>query len=424
MLFSACQEVLQRQRASEPTVATWSVEALDSLSEPLFTQLVRNPLYTNAYGFAANDLVTYDDSIYAARISAIPSAVPLFFDEDVRSYIELYARRKKDLMERMIGKSAWYYPMIEPVLIAEQLPTVLKHLTMVESAMYLKAASHKSAVGLWQIRPATGVSLGLEVSPHIDQRRDPVASSRAAAIYLGELYKRYEDWYLAVAAYNYGIGNINKAIARATTAGLKRPVTFFELRKYLPAETRNYIPAFVAVVYLYHYQQEHNLRPAYFNLPFSALDTVYVASPSSLAQVSQTYDVGVDVLNFLNPALIRGALPLREEPYPVALPGNQVVANNHYRVVSPIINDSLRVRQAAQVVRRPNRVVPNPERMVPLVHRIEQGNTLAGIAREYGCTVDDLVQWNSLYESIIWSGDDLIVYVPRSAVAGEALVRR
>lgn len=268
-------------------------EALDSLSDPLFSQLVRDSLYVNAYGFAANDLVTYDDSVYARRIGAIASAVPLYYDEDVRNYINLYAQRKKDLTERMIGKSAWYYPMIEPVLTAEQLPDVLKHLTMVESAMYLKAASHKSAVGLWQIRPATGRALGLEVSPQVDQRRDPVALSRAATVYLKELYERYGDWYLAVAAYNYGIGNVNKAIARATADERKALGFFFELRPYLPAETRSYVPAFVAVVYLYHYQQEHNLRPAYFDLPFREVDTAYVSAPFSLKQASETYRTGV-----------------------------------------------------------------------------------------------------------------------------------
>lgn len=422
--LSACQEALRHQTVAEPPVIGWSTEALDSLSDPLFTQLVRDPRYVNAYGFTANDLVTYDDSIYAQRICAIESAVPLFYNEDVRNYIDLYAQRKKDLTERMIGKSTWYYPMIEPVLTAEQMPDVLKHLTMVESAMHLKAASHKSAVGLWQIRPATGRSLGLEVSPQVDQRRDPVASSRAAVVYLKKLYQRYGDWYLAVAAYNYGIGNVNKAIARATAAQGKSPTTFFELRPYLPAETRSYVPAFVAVVYLYHYQQEHNLRPAYFDLPFRGVDTAYVSAPFSLEQASETYRVGVEALNFLNPALVRGVVPLQPTAYPLAIPARSLAAIPPSPPFWAAPIDSAQVRQVAQVIRRPERVVPNPERMVAMVHFIERGNTLAGIAQEYGCTVSDLVQWNSLYDANIWSGDELIIYVPRLTPEEGTIVRR
>ncbi len=421
--LSACQEGLRRQTVTDPPVVGWSSEVLDSLSDPLFTQLVRDDRYVNAYGFTANDLVTYNDSIYAQRICAIASGVPLFYDEDVRSYIDLYAQRKKDLTERMIGKSAWYYPMIEPVLTAEQIPDVLKHLTMVESAMHLKAASAKSAVGLWQIRPATGVSLGLEVSSQVDQRRDPVASSRAAVAYLKELYERYGDWYLAVAAYNYGIGNINKAIARATAAEKKTPLTFFDLRKYLPAETRSYVPAFVAVVYLYHYQHEHNLRPAYFNLPFRSVDTTHVAVPFSLAEASDTYEVGIDALNFLNPALLRGVVPLHATTYPLAIPSNNMAMPPS--LPTPVVlSDSVLVRQTAQVISRPTRVVPNPERMAPMVHFIERGNSLASIAQQYDCTISDLVQWNSLYDLTIWSGDELIVYVPRVALDSVTLVRR
>ncbi len=429
---------MRHQTGTEPPVVGWSTEALDSLADPLFTQLVRDERYVNAYGFTANDLVTYDDSVYAQRICAIESAIPLFYDENVRNYINLYAQRKKDLTERMIGKSAWYYPMIEPVLTAEQMPDVLKHLTMVESAMHLKAASAKSAVGLWQIRPATGVSLGLEVSSQVDQRRDPVASSRAAVVYLKKLYQRYGDWYLAIAAYNYGIGNVNKAIARATAAEQKAPASFSELRPYLPTETRSYVPAFVAVVYLYHYQQEHNLRPAYFDLPFRAVDTAYVTAPFSLGQASETYRAGVDELNFLNPALVRGVVPLQPTVYPLAVPAMDIAPmdiapmdiaekNTTARRYAPSLAalvDSAQVRQLARVVRRPDRVVPNPERMEPIVHFIERGNTLAGIAQQYGCTVDDLVHWNSLYDATIWSGDELIVYVPRLVPEKGTVVRR
>jgi membrane-bound lytic murein transglycosylase D len=425
LFFTAgCQDALRRQRAVDVPPVGWPTEVLDSLSNPLFTQLVRDAQYTNDYGFTANDLVTYHDSVYAQRICRIASGVPLYYNKEVRNYIDLYAQRKKDLTERMLGKSAWYYPLIEPVLAAQQVPDVLKHLTMVESAMHLKAASPKSAVGLWQIRPATGRSLGLEISQQIDQRRDPVLSSRAAAAYLSELYERYGDWYLAIAAYNYGIGNIKKAMNRAAAATGEVPTTFLALCPYLPAETRSYVPAFVAVVYLYHYQHEHNLRPAYFGLPFQRVDTAYVLPPLSLAQAGDTYRAGVDELYFLNPALVQGVIPVQSLAYPLAVP----IKDRAKPPVSPLPvakpADSALVRQLARVVHRPTRVVPNPERMTPVVHAIQKGNSLAEIAEQYDCTVGDLMRWNSLYDATIWAGDELTVYVPRLTPEAGTVVRR
>lgn len=424
LFLTCCQDALRRQRVADVPAVGWPTEVLDSLSDSLFTQLERDAQYTNDYGFTANDLVTYHDSVYAQRICSIASGVPLYYDKDVRNYIDLYAQRKKDLTERMLGKSAWYYPLIEPVLAAQQVPDVLKHLTMVESAMHLKAASPKSAVGLWQIRPATGRSLGLEISPQIDQRRDPVLSSRAAAAYLGELYERYGDWYLAIAAYNYGIGNVKKATDRATAAGDEVPTSFSALRAYLPTETRSYVPAFVAVVYLYHYQQEHNLRPAYFKLPFQRVDTAYVSAPLSLAQASDTYQAGVDELYFLNPALVRGVVPSQPLAYPLAVPLKSKTASPVLPLPPVRFSDSVRVRQLARVVHRPTRVIPNPERMMPVVHAIQKGSSLAEIAQQYECTVSDLMQWNRLYDATIWAGDELTVYVPRLTPDAGTVVRR
>lgn len=424
LFTSACQDALRRQSIADVSGVGWPTEVLDSLSEPLFTQLVRNPRYTNSYGFTANDLVTYHDSVYAQRLCNITSGVPLYYDQDVRNYIDLYAQRKKDLMERMLGKSVWYYPLIEPVLTAQQVPDMLKHLTMVESAMHLKAASPKSAVGLWQIRPATGRSLGLEISPQIDQRRDPVQSSQAAALYLKKLYERYGDWYLAIAAYNYGIGNIKKAMNRAAAAEGAVPTTFHALRPYLPAETRSYVPAFVAVVYLYHYQQEHNLRPAYFKLPFQRVDTAYVSPPLSLAQASGTYRVGVDELYFLNPALVQGVVPIQSLAYPLAVPIKDSTNSPVLPLTAAVPTDSTLVRQLARVIHRPTRVVPNPERMTPVVHAIKKGSSLVEIARQYDCSVNDLMQWNSLYDATIWAGDELTVYVPRLTPEAGTVVRR
>ena len=425
VLTASCQEVLHTNFSAEEESGMTPADYLDSLADPLFSNLVRDTLFENPYGFTPNDIVTYSDTVYAERICEIPSAIPLIYDEDVQSYINLYAMRKKDLTERMIGKSAWYYPVIEKILAEEQMPDVLKHLTMIESAMQIKAASHKSAVGLWQIRPATGASLGLEVSSWVDQRRDPWHATRAAILYLKELYHRYGDWYLAIAAYNYGIGNMNKAFARAAEEEKEIPQDFWGMRKYLPLETRSYIPAFVAVVYLYNFQQEHNIRPASFSLPFNRVDSMRVKAPSSFQEISETTGVGIDILHFLNPSYLQGVLPDQEKDYLLALPTDYRPQRVPYRpALSQARVDSSCIRQTAQIIRRPVRVVPNPEKMVALAHYIDRGNTLASIAQQYGCTVDDLINWNSLYESTIRYGDELTVYVPRPEYEEATLVQR
>lgn len=424
-LASSCQEALHNQASAEQEPGVLPIRYLDSLADPLFSDLIRDSLFENAYGFGPNEIVTYSDSVYAARVCEIPSAIPLEYDDAVQDYINLYAMRKKDLTERMIGKSAWYYPAIEKILAEEQMPDVLKHLTMIESAMQSKAASHKSAVGLWQIRPATGISLGLEVSPWVDQRRDPLLATRAAILYLKELYYRYGDWYLAIAAYNYGIGNMNRAFARAQEEEATVPSSFWELRKYLPAETQSYIPAFVAVVYLYNFQQEHNIRPACFNLPFEKVDTLHVAPPSSLEAVSETTGVGLDVLHFLNPSFPQGLLPERDQDYQLALPTDYRPQRTMYRPLATCPRvDSTLIRQTAHIIHRPTRVVPDPDEMVPLAHHIDKGHTLASIAQQYGCSVDDLIGWNSLYESTIRYGEELTVYVPRQGYEEATLARR
>ena len=397
--------------APAPDAPASLVTYLDSLSAPLFSSLVRDTAFQNIYRFAPNEIVTYADTVYERRIGEIPSQIPLVYNELVQDYIDLYAMRKKDLTERMIGKSAWYYPMVEQVLREEQVPDILKHLTMVESAMYLKASSPKAATGLWQIRPATGRELGLEITPWIDQRRDPYASTRAAAVYLKELYQRYGDWFMAIAAYNYGIGNMSKAMAAAPNAK-----DFWELSPFLPSETRSYVPAFIAVVYLYHHQQEHNIRPAYFNLPFRKVDTLQVSPPSSLQQLSFASGTSLGVLNFLNPSFLQGTLPEGKAAYPVVMP-QYLTRPRRYAppCPPPAVSNTGAIRQIAQVIRKPYRVVPHPKKMSPLTHRIQPGNSLASIAQEYNCTVEDIIQWNGLYETTIRSGDALIVYVPRGS---------
>ncbi len=424
VLTTACQEHLPREHSLFSEKVGAPSTYLDSLADPLFSRLVRDSLLENPYGFTANEIITYADTVYAARICDISSALPLVYDEDVQDYINLYAMRKKDLTERMIGKSAWYYPVIERMLADEQMPDALKHLVMVESAMNAKAVSYKSAVGLWQIRPATGRELGLEVSDWVDERRDPFASSRAAISYLKSLHERYQDWYLAIAAYNYGIGNMSKAMARAQANEARVPQDFWELRKYLPKETRSYIPAFIAVVYLYHHQQEHNLRPAYFQLPFRQVDTLLVQAPTTFDEISEATGVSHDILNFLNPSFVRGVLP-QDEQYALALPANKPARwVTHNQPMPPARIDSSYTWEVAQIIRRPLRVVPNPEKMISLVHLIESGHTLGSIAEQYNCTVDDLVKWNSLYEPIIRSGDELTVYVPRQQFGEATFVRR
>ena len=224
------------------------------------------------------------DSVVEQRLNDINSYIPLDYNDKTKAFIKMYTRHKRELVPYLLGLSEYYFPMFEAELDKQGMPLELKYVPVIESALKPRAVSRAGAVGLWQFMYGTAKMNGLTITSYIDERRDPLQSSKAATKYLKDLYGMFGDWQLAIAAYNCGPGNVNKAIRRS---GGK--TNFWEIYNYLPRETRGYVPAFIAAVYVFHYHEEHNIGIAELELP-RLVDTVMLSDKVHLADVAEELD--------------------------------------------------------------------------------------------------------------------------------------
>ena len=257
---------------------------------------------------------SYPDEVYIERLHKMPTVMEMPHNGIVQQFIDRYTGRLRYSVSYMLGASNFYMPIFEEALEAYQLPLELKYLPIIESALTPKAVSRVGATGLWQFMLATGKHYGLEVNSLVDERRDPVKSSYAAAQYLRDLYKIFGDWTLVIAAYNCGPGNINKAIHRA--GGEK---DYWKLYPYLPAETRGYVPAFIAANYVMNYYCEHNICPMTSKLP-EQTDTVVVNNDVHLKQIAEVMNLDLEMLRALNPEFRHDIVPGKTKPYAIRMP--------------------------------------------------------------------------------------------------------
>ena len=255
---------------------------------------------------------------YIDRLSRIPTVMEMAYNEVVQKFIDRYSGRLRHSISYMLGASNFYIPIFEEALEAYQLPLELKYLPIIESALNPKAVSRVGATGLWQFMITTGKQYGLQVNSLLDERRDPVKASYAAARYLRDLYKVFGDWNLVIAAYNCGPENINKAIHRSN--GEK---DYWQIYPYLPKETRGYVPAFIAANYMMTYYSQHNICPMSTRLP-AKTDTVMVSRNLHLEQVAEVVGINIDLLRSLNPMYRRDVVPGLTQPCPLRLPQTEV----------------------------------------------------------------------------------------------------
>lgn len=256
---------------------------------------------------------------YIRRLKAIPTTIELPYNQVVRAHIDRYTKKGRTLVEQMLGMSLYYMPIFEEALEREQLPQELKYIPIIESAMNPEATSPAGAAGLWQFMTATGKSLGLEVNTLVDERRDPYLSSDRAAKFFKQLYEVYGDWSLAIAAYNCGPGNVNKAIVRSGNDH----ADFWAIYNYLPKETRGYVPAFIAATYVMNYYDRHNISPAKARKPLIT-DTVTVNRRVHFNQIASVLNIPIEELRVLNPQYRRDIIPGDVHPYRLILPSQQV----------------------------------------------------------------------------------------------------
>ncbi len=329
------------------------------------------------------------DSVYAARLRMMISPIQMPYNDIIKKYIVTYTNSRRSTMGRILGLSQYYFPMIEQELHNAGLPLELRMLPVIESALCPTAVSRAGATGLWQFMYNTGKTYGLEISSYVDQRRDPVAATRAACRFLATLYGIYGDWTLAIAAYNCGSGNVNKALKRAGD-GAK---TFWDIYEYLPRETRGYIPSFVAATYAYNFHKQHNITIIPTPLPLST-DTISVNRLMHLEQVASTLEIPMEVLRELNPQYRLDIIPAVDNKcYALTLPSRQVI--KYIECQDQILaKDSLYL---AQYLKSPSSVTAKAQLSAnSITHKVKSGEVLGSIAKKYGVTVSQIMKWNNL----------------------------
>jgi len=358
------------------------------------------------------------EETYIRRLAAIPSVIEMPYNQVVRKHIERYVYRSRTLVEEMLGMSLYYMPIFEQALEKEGLPLELKYLPIVESALDPNAVSHAGAAGLWQFMIGTGKGLGLEVNSLVDERRDPYRSSAMAAKYLKNLYQIYNDWSLAIAAYNCGPGNVNKALHRNGGTG-----DFWDIYNYLPRETRGYVPAFIAANYAMTYYKQHNISPSLARKPLIT-DTVTVNRRIHFAQIAQVLNMPIEEIRTFNPQYRADVIPGDNRPYTLVLPSQQVYSFIMSEDSIDNYHDDLYAHR--EVVEPGGQTLTAEEYVsgraaisnIPTItHKVSRGETLSAIASKYGMTTAEIMAMNNMSSERVRRGDNLKVKAPASSNA-------
>lgn len=355
----------------------------DSLLTSYFDKKNSHHILTKHYkhGDESFDDLMFDDipdSVLFKRLNSIPAVIPMTYNGVVRSYIKMYVRRMTNNLNSMLSLAEYYFPFFEQALERHDMPLELKYLPIIESALNPQAVSRVGATGLWQFMQGTAKIYGLNINSLIDERKDPLKASDAAARYLRDLYEIFDNWHLAIAAYNCGPKNINKAIARS---GGKRD--FWDIYPYLPRETRGYIPAYIAATYVMTNYEKHNLRPTDVDVPIET-DTIMIDRNLFFAQITKFIAVDDAQIRLLNPQYKEPIIPGASQSCYLRLPMEYVP--QFIRLQDSIYEygmDSL-VKQIVQDI-KPTETI---------VHIVRRNETMVKIAKRYGVTVAQIRSWN------------------------------
>lgn len=328
------------------------------------------------------------DSLYIARLNALMSPVPMHYNHEVRTAIERFS--SAGYAEKM-SYAYHYFPMIEEELINAGLPVELRAMVIIESGLNPLATSKAGAKGLWQFMPRTGKEYGLEINSMVDERCNPLLATRAACKYLKNMYDMYGDWTLAIASYNCGPGNVNKAITRSGGNRESYKGDFWDIYYNLPRETRSYVPLFMGATYAFAYHKAHGVEYTTPPMPL-AVDTVMINRPLHLEQVSSTIDVDLELLKMLNPQYTLQIIPATTKSYALTLPSERLtdfIANEE----AIHAKDSIYLKEylVPENIEK-KKSTPPPAKY----HTVKKGETLGAIARRYGKTVKQLMNWNGI----------------------------
>jgi len=342
------------------------------------------------------------DSTIIDRLSKLPNIIEMPYNHYVKTCIDFYTLQKRKQVSYMLAMGQYYLPLFEQQILANKLPDELKYLPIIESALNPTAYSRAGAAGLWQLMVSTARIYGLQVNSLIDERMDPVKATHAAVHFLKDLYHIYGDWNLVIAAYNCGPGTVNKAIRRS---GGKHD--YWQIFPYLPAETRSYVPIFIAANYVMNYYKDCNLAMAPICMPLT--DTIMVHDKIHFIQLSTILKIPIDELRMLNPQYRQDIIPGNIEPCPLRLPldASSTFLANINQIVAYKADELF-----------PNRLTVEPEtfkgkkerRGHHIVHYVRNGESLWSIAKKYHVTEKELKRWNHLSSKHLPKGKRMIIY--------------
>ncbi|MBD0831230.1 LysM peptidoglycan-binding domain-containing protein [Aestuariibaculum sediminum] len=380
------------------------------IDEKWLEELYSNSLYDTVYNTVTQlDYKTVDypelpTDTLKARLALLNAKTPfnVEYNPSLESVIKLYLKNRRELLQRLINLSAFYFPMFERELDNYNIPLEIKYLAVVESALKPRAKSRVGATGLWQFMFSTGKMYGLDVSSYVDERSDPIKSTEAAAKYLSKLYEIFGDWDLALAAYNSGPGNVSKAIRRS--GGYQN---YWNIRHNLPRETAGYLPAFLANMYIFEFAEEHGFTKPRPEVAYFETDTIRVKQMITLDQVAEVTGVPMEELQFLNPSYKLDIIPyIKDENYTLRLPRT---------VIGDFVTNEEQIYAFAKA-EFDAREKPLPQFFdadAKTVYKVRSGDFLGKIARKYGVRVSQIKQWNGLRSNDIKIGQRLTIY-PRN----------
>ncbi|MDQ3534207.1 MAG: LysM peptidoglycan-binding domain-containing protein [Bacteroidota bacterium] len=348
---------------------------------------------------------SYD--LIADRLSCLESSIPLNFNTKVKSFIDYFTVRDREYSKMILRRMEVYFPIFEYYLKKHNMPDELKYLAVVESGLNPKAISRVGATGLWQFMGPTGRQYQLRQDQFIDERMDPYKATEAACLYMKDLYRMFDDWELALAAYNSGPGNVRKAIRKS---GYKNG--FWAIYDNLLKETRSYVPQFVAVIYTLNYAAEHNLFVEYEKEYALRADTVLLNQSLSLKPLAEHLNICIEDLERLNPEIKRGTLPDHVKNYPLRIPSDkkEYLAENRSSILDSIRHfGQIESELIAKTTPIPSNA-PAPGNG-KVIYKVKSGDALGKIADKYNVSLSDIKKWNNLSNNIIRPGQNLTVYV-------------
>lgn len=396
---------LLAQTQDTATPAPKPVPAYDAALDSLIHDFFVLRAFRSDCSYSDIDATTFcSDSIYIRRLQKLPNEMEMPFNREVKSFIEMYLRKRRQVSYMVGLGNTYYFKMFEETLAKYGVPMELCYLPVIESALNAHAVSSAGAAGLWQFMVTTGRLYGLEVNSLVDERMDPLKSTDAAARYLRDLYKIYGDWHLVIAAYNCGPGNIAKAMRRSGKD------TYWGIYPYLPRETRGYVPIFIAANYVMNYYNEHNICPAKSIYKY-AVDTIMISDRVHLRQIADVAQIPYEELQFLNPQYKKGIIPGNIKPYPLILPLANInaYALNRDSILNYMPELSNRLEQVTAGNSSGNTKASSDNGNC-IYYKVRKGDTLSSIARNKRTTVAKLQKWNNLRSTTIRVGQTLKIY--------------